>query len=66
MRSGVGDIASRAMTWGMAALPLEEWPLDLCGNGESAGPFIGLHFLVDLDASQVSAVSPIWHHTRCL
>jgi hypothetical protein len=47
-------------------VPLEEWPLSLCGNGESAGPFIRLHFLVDLDANQVSAVSPVWDHTRCL
>jgi hypothetical protein len=41
-------------------VPLEEWPLDLCGSGESRGPMAGLHFVVDLNARRVSAVSPVW------
>lgn len=48
------------------SVPLEEWPLDLCGAGESAGPFTGLHFLIDLDAGQVSAVSPVWDDYSCI
>jgi len=48
------------------SVPLEEWPLDLCGAGESAGPFTGLHFLIDLDANQVSAVSPVWDDYSCI
>ena len=48
------------------SVSLEEWPLDLCGAGESAGPFTGLHFLIDLDASQVSAVSPVWDDYSCI
>lgn len=47
-------------------VPLQEWPLSLCGNGESAGPFVGLYFLVDLDASEVSAVSPVWDDVSCI
>lgn len=46
--------------WFDESVPLEEWPIDLCGAGESRGPFTGLHFLVDLTAHQVSAVSPVW------
>ena len=48
------------------AVPLPEWPLDVCGAGESAGPFIGLHFLIDLGARQVNAVSPVWDDFSCI
>ncbi len=47
-------------------VPLEEWSLDLCGAGESAGPFTGIHFLIDLNANQVSAVSPVWDDFSCI
>lgn len=47
-------------------VPMEAWPLDVCEIRPEGSPFTGVHFLIDLDARRVDAVSPLWDQSSCI